>query len=371
MAASEASILSSLHLTADQYAAKYGEEMDLSEKHLAWFAATALPKAEDYPVGEYPYDISQAGEGAYPMPGVGGSVYDFGGNYFLSTGTLASGMGVVKEAIAPYADSNGTPDNEGDWSLPEELRFIQSFELKNANVLPSPATRDGDGNYVYRPAGTEAIKQELLKGRAVGISFCADSSMPDDPQARRGRLISRNEGRNGVALSDLEAYVDLRVGITDDSTLSDEELAQVAGLTVDTVAGEDVRDAFASAQIFCEFGAVRPYDSANMMLMIEDLEKSGFPELSEEEYREASVAELQPQADALGATLFSVSENQVMFAGQLRCGLYITAEISGQKSYSQQIILKQGHYMLTLTLGTYGEAGTSSLIALFYEPDTE
>ena len=227
MAASEASILSSLHLTAEQYAAKYGEEMDLSEKHLAWFAATALPKAEDYPVGEYPYDISQAGEGAYPMPGVGGSVYDFGGNYFLSTGTLASGMGVVKEAIAPYADSNGTPDNEGDWSLPEELRFIQSFELKNANVLPSPAIRDGDGNYVYRPAGTEAIKQELLKGRAVGISFCADSSMPDDPQARRGRLISRNEGRNGVALSDLEAYADFRVGITDDSTLSDEELAKM------------------------------------------------------------------------------------------------------------------------------------------------
>ena len=27
--------------------------------------------------------------------------------------------------------------------------------------------------------------------------------------------------------------------------------------------------------------------------------------------------------------------------------------------------------LLTLTLGTYGEADTSSLIALFHEPDTE
>ena len=171
-------------------------------------------------------------------------------------------------------------------------------------------------------------------------------------------------------------YVNREFGIACDLDgdwyiLSDEELAQVAGLTVDTVAGEDVRDAFASAQIFCEFGALRPSDSANMMLMIEDLDKAGGGDVSEEEYREISLAQLQPQADALGASKFSATKNQVMFAGQLRCGIYVTAEISGQKSYSQQIILKQGHYMLTLTLGTYGEAGTSSLIALFHEPDTE
>ena len=223
--------------------------------------------------------------------------------------------------------------------------------VENAAATPSPS-----------PTPTKDPIQEQLEQSHVPAAPEVDTSpLP------RGEILRDESGTH---------YVNREFGIACDLDgdwyiLSDEELAQVAGLTVDTVAGEDVRDAFASAQIFCEFGAVRPYDSANMMLMIEDLEKSGFPELSEEEYREASVAELKPQADARGATRFSVSENQVMFAGQLRCGLYITAEISGQKSYSQQIILKQGHYMLTLTLGTYGEAGTSSLIALFHEPDTE
>ncbi len=67
MAASESSILSAMGLSAEEYFEKYGEEMDLSEKHLAWFTANALPGAEAYPEGEYPYDLSQAGEGAHPL----------------------------------------------------------------------------------------------------------------------------------------------------------------------------------------------------------------------------------------------------------------------------------------------------------------
>ena len=223
--------------------------------------------------------------------------------------------------------------------------------VENAAAIPSPS-----------PTPTKDPIQEQLEQSHVPAAPEVDTS-----HLPRGEILRDENGTH---------YVNREFGIACDLDgdwyiLSDEELAQVAGLTVDTVAGEDVRDAFASAQIFCEFGALRPSDSANMMLMIEDLDKAGGGDVSEEEYREISLAQLQPQADALGASKFSATKTQAMFAGQLRCGIYITAEISGQKSYSQQIILKQGHYMLTLTLGTYGEAGTSSLIALFHEPDTE
>ena len=223
--------------------------------------------------------------------------------------------------------------------------------VENAAATPSPS-----------PTPTKDPIQEQLEQSHVPAAPEVDTS-----HLPRGEILRDEDGTH---------YVNREFGIACDLDgdwyiLSDEELAQVAGLTVDTVAGEDIRDAFASAQIFCEFGALRPSDSASMMLMIEDLDKARGGDVSEEEYREISLAQLQPQADALGASKFSASKNQVMFAGQLRCGIYVTAEISGQKSYSQQIILKQGHYMLTLTLGTYGEAGTSSLIALFHEPDTE
>ena len=184
MAAAESSILSTLGMTAEEYAKHFGEEMDLSEKHLAWFTSVALPKAENDE--EYPYDISQAGEGIYLLKDSNKNIYNFGGNYMLASSSLASGLGVVKESIAPYQNSEGTMDRDGDWSLPEELRFTQSFELLNANVLPKAAVIDADGNYTYNPFATEAMKSELLKGRVVGISFKADQSMPEQtPEQKR------------------------------------------------------------------------------------------------------------------------------------------------------------------------------------------
>ena len=182
IAACETSILNTLHLTAEEYEQKYGEPLDLSEKHLAWFGATALPGLDAYPKGEYPYLESQAGEGNYMIEKQGKNPYDIGGWFSNSTSSLASGVGVLKESLAPYQNAEGTLDPNGDWSLPEELRFNQSFELKDGNQLLCPANIDENENYRYRPEATEMIKSELMNGRVVGIAYFADSSLPEDAE---------------------------------------------------------------------------------------------------------------------------------------------------------------------------------------------
>ena len=180
IAACETSILNTLHLTAEEFEQKYGEPMDLSEKHLAWFASLALPALDAFPEGAYPYMESQAGEGNYMIESAGKNPYNIGGWFSNSTSVLASGVGVLKERMAPYQNAEGTLDPDGDWSLPEELRFNQSFELKDGNQLLCPANFDENGNYQYRPEAMEMIKSELMNGRAVGIAYFADSSMPED-----------------------------------------------------------------------------------------------------------------------------------------------------------------------------------------------
>lgn len=195
IAACETSILNTLHLTAEEYEKKYGEPMDLSEKHLAWFAASALPPVDAYPKGEYPYLESQAGEGNYMIESAGKNPYNLGGWFSNSTSALSSGIGVLKEDLAPYKNAEGTLDSDGDWSLPEELRFTQSFELKDGNQLLCPAGRDEDGNYQYRPEATEMIKSELMNGRVVGIAYFADSSMPEEAEIEN------------LAIDDLRSYV--------------------------------------------------------------------------------------------------------------------------------------------------------------------
>ena len=178
IAACESSLLNTLGLNLDEYKEKYGEELNLSEKHMAYFGELALPEADQYPEGEYPYNIDQAGEGVCPLPKVKDSPLNIGGNYLESASALASGIGVRDEKEFPYLDSEGTEDYFGDWSIPETERFGSVYLLKNTNILPNPALRDENNNYVYNPFGTEAIKSELMKGRAVGISYYADQSLP-------------------------------------------------------------------------------------------------------------------------------------------------------------------------------------------------
>lgn len=231
MAASESSLLSTLEMTTEEYKAKYGSDMDLSEKHLAWFTTKALPALDEYEEGKYPYDPAQAGEGVHILESSERNLYNFGGNYALATSMLASGVGVVKESAAPYANAEGQTSFEGDWSLPEEERFEQSFELKDANILPAPAYYDEKGEYVYRESATEMMKSELVKGKAVGINFKADQAMPELSRDEMLALfLQRVADFKDISDEDKALRCDVRYGYRKIEDLTDEEAKRVVEL---------------------------------------------------------------------------------------------------------------------------------------------
>ena len=162
VAASEISILSSTGLTVEEYAVQKGFDMDLSEKHLAWFGNNHMPLLSDYAEGEYPYAASVAGEGVWhtnddTAPST--ARFGTGGQLGYASSVFANAMGPVAESQYPYQANDGSTSIAADWSLTEADRFQTGAELKNARILPSPSQRDEDGNYVYLAAGTEAIKQ--------------------------------------------------------------------------------------------------------------------------------------------------------------------------------------------------------------------
>ena len=231
IAASETSLLNSLGMTAEEYKAKYGSDLDLSEKHLAWFTANALPDLDEYEEGKYPHDPAQAGEGVHTLESSEKNLYNFGGNYALATSMLASGVGIVTEDVAPYTNAEGGMDLEGDWSLPEGERFQQSYELKDANILPAPAYYNDKGEYVYRESATEMIKSELLKGKAVGINFKADKSMPELSREEKLTLfMQRVSDFKDVSEEDKEMRFDIRYGYRKIEDLTDEEAKRVVEL---------------------------------------------------------------------------------------------------------------------------------------------
>ncbi|WP_165248777.1 lectin like domain-containing protein [Adlercreutzia sp. ZJ141] len=187
MAASETSILSELGWSASQ-------GLDLSELHLAWLAYTPLSQEAITASGSANYQ-SQLGEGYYTVDAAGNHktdpdiVLEQGGSPPTITSVLSSGIGPVPEKEVPYRstegetvnDSEGNPvyySPKGDWSVDEKRRFMSSIQLEDANLLPSPADIDSQGGYHFNQPGVDAIKSELLKGRAVSINFCADQYMP-------------------------------------------------------------------------------------------------------------------------------------------------------------------------------------------------
>ncbi len=227
-AASESSILSDLHMTAEEFAATYGVDMDLSERQLAWFGAKAFPEINDYPKGEYPYDESQAGEGLHSIEGTDVLPLDIGGNLMVSIALISSGSGVMLEEYAPYQNEEGTQERDGDWSLSEDYRLAQTYELKNANILMTPARYDENGNYTYDPDAVEAMKKELMDGRPLACAFFSDDTMPElEPEIEKKEWLKRLDGQTQLNEEELNFYVDVRAGIILKEDLSDDELREL------------------------------------------------------------------------------------------------------------------------------------------------
>jgi len=73
-----------------------------------------------------------------------------------------------------------TYEDEGDYTLDEDMRYINMFYPVQVNWLPDPALKDSDGGYVYSPVATQCIKSELNQGRGVAISLTGDNGDPGD-----------------------------------------------------------------------------------------------------------------------------------------------------------------------------------------------
>ena len=170
----EGSILSELGMTTDEFAEKYGMEMDLSEKHLAYFANNHLPSTDDGGRSD------QAGEGCYRYDGSeeAADIMNKGGTPEIAVSVFSAGTGPAFEFVYPYENAAGECVSDGDWSLPEEARFNSAFEFQDGTVLPSPIAVDEDGNVSYRENAVSAIKEAIYEGNPVMVAYKSDQSKP-------------------------------------------------------------------------------------------------------------------------------------------------------------------------------------------------
>lgn len=122
---------------------------------------------------------------------------------------FAAGFGPVDETTEvkgeyPYAYSDKNIVNnedfedysaDGDWSIPLNAEYRNApikAVLRNGNLLPCPAEKDSEGNYVYNEDGVLAIKSEIARGHAVAVTALVFGRMNYDNWAAYTPADERN-----------------------------------------------------------------------------------------------------------------------------------------------------------------------------------
>ena len=251
VAAVESSLLSSGLAREEGYDAN---TLDLSEKHLAYFATSYVNDTNSPQYGEGTHfvdlDREEVASGAYH--------YDTGGFTYMATTVFASGIGPVSEdenelfrykgkrgdkaywSVATEYDDEGKPvedsykqkalwySNQDDWNIPEEYRYGQKYRLKESVILPTPAGITEDGKYEFHPEAVDAIKQQLVEEhRAVSINFCAETYLPG--QDTDGKLYMSDKWAHYTNTLEYSNHAVTIVGYDDDYPKENFDSSTAAG----------------------------------------------------------------------------------------------------------------------------------------------
>ena len=149
---------------------------------------------------------------------------------------------------------------------------------------------------------------------------------------------------------------------------NEQQLAQIAGMTADMFTGDFAEQAKA-ADMFYDLYAERLSGGATINLVIQKVGLLAGLGATEEQIVDATIAQMGPQLEAAGFSNVQMEKNTVSFAGQERVGIYISAEIQGAPIYEQQVCIKNGQHVASITLATVGEDATETLAGYFFALD--
>ena len=183
--------------------------VNFSERYLSWYVYHAITQ-EDVTKGKI--RASQVGEG-YDTTATESrnpnASFLMGGALFSGMNIYAAGFGPVDESTEvngknPYAYSDkNVLNNEdfedflssGDWSIPINAEYRNApvkASFRNGNILPCPASKDSEGNYVYNEDGVNAIRSEIAQGHAVALTALVFGRMNQENWAAYSTDDSRN-----------------------------------------------------------------------------------------------------------------------------------------------------------------------------------
>ena len=155
---------------------------DLSELQVAWFRAWTATAEEAAAMGA----PGQEGEGIVNTAGDG---LDAGGMALTTLAVTTRGTGLVDESVAPYRPQEpvllpGTMPWRGEevpielwdpfvpWDLDRSLALRSDYQVASLSLLPAPMDTG-----TYDPDAVRGVKEELLRGQTVTVSYSSGAAL--------------------------------------------------------------------------------------------------------------------------------------------------------------------------------------------------
>ena len=152
-----------------------------------------------------------------------------------------------------------------------------------------------------------------------------------------------------------------------------DQLQELPAIVQDSVSGTEIGEAMADVQQFTDMMAENADQLTNMNVLFTKLglqERLMYQVLSEEDVLDATLTQKDAMIEAytaMGMNVTSMEKVTVTFLGQERFALKTTAETQGVACYMLQVFAYDlGEYSVTLTLTSFLEDNTESMLELFY-----
>lgn len=194
---------------------------------------------------------------------------------------------------------------------------------------------------------------------AVGCGGAGDKE-PEPEEQKKEYAAATVE--NGVYTSDFAGLT-----ATLDQTwqvLTQEEIAQIAGLTSTLVTDEDLKKALSSGETIYDLYAMTA-TGATVNITVGDLGLIYGKLLDMKTLAQSVLDQLVSAFTSMGFENMAAEVATIPFAGAQETAVVVSGQLQGVDMYEVLVCKKVGNYVYTITACTYGEDGTADILALF------
>lgn len=208
----------------------------------------------------------------------------------------------------------------------------------------------------------------LLLIAAMACSMAACSSVSSIVQDALDSSESDIEPSRGIVTGNTykSEFIGIQCSLDESWIISTEdELAQLAGLTASQIENEDIKSLLDNSSVVYDFFATKDSGFETLNINMNDLGSTGIEGDSEDQIAELARPQIESMLNDSGFEDCTVVKESIVFAGQEHPCYVITGSVSGVQIYEKMVMIIRSGVVIYVTACTLMEDTTDSLLSLF------